>query len=84
MKQFLDKDFLLQTETAKALQKTIEDGVPCVCKGGTKELPISPRTITVSFDITLPGTIEEVKKEVENNLKYSLFKKYTNVEIKEV
>ena len=84
-KEYLDAELAtLETETAKALKKTIEEGAPYVCNGVTKELPIGPRTVTVSFDITLPGTIEEVKKEVENNLKYSLFKKYTNVEIKEV
>lgn len=84
-KKYLDEALAaLETETAKALQKTIEEGAPYVCKDGIKELPIGPRTVTVSFDITLPGTMEEVEKEVKNNLKYSLFKKYINIEIKEV
>lgn len=84
-KQYLDTALAtLETETAKALCKTIEEDKPYVCEEVTKELPIGPRTVTVSFDITLPGTMEEVEKEVQSNLKYSLFKKYTNIQIKEV
>lgn len=84
-KQYLDAALAtLETETAKTLKKTIEEGQPYVCEEVTKELPIGPRTVTVSFDITLPGTMEEVEKEVKNNLKYSLFKECTNIKIKEV
>lgn len=84
-KQYLDAELAtLKTKTAKALKKTIEEDEPYVCEKAIKELPIGSRTVTVSFDIVLYGTMEEVKKEVENNLKYSLFKKYTNIEIKEV
>ena len=83
-KKYLDEALAtLETETAKALQKTIEEDAPYVCKDGTKEVPIGPRTVTVSFDIILPGTMEEVKEEIKSNLKYSLFKQYTNIEIKE-
>ena len=84
-KQYLDAELAtLKTKTAKALKKTIEEDESYVCEKAIKELPIGPRTVTVSFDITLPGTIEEVEEEVKNNLKFSLFTTYTNIKIKEV
>ena len=84
-KKYLDESLeTLKTKTAKALKKTIEDETPYVCEEVIKALPIGPRTVTVSFDITLLGTIEEVEEEIKNNLKYSLFKTYTNIKIKEV
>lgn len=84
-KQYLDAALAtLETETAKALRKTIEEDIPYIYEEVTKELLIGPRTVTVSFDITLPGTIGEITEKIKNDLKYSLFKQYANIEIKEV
>ena len=84
-KENLDAELAtLETETAKALQKTIEEGEPYDCGEMTKELPTRHRTIRVSFDVVLNGTNEEIQSKVESNLKFSLFNEYTNIEIKEV
>lgn len=84
-KKYLDEALAtLETETAKALQKTIEEGAHYVCKEVATETPIHHRTIRVSFDVVLDGTNEAIEKKVNNNLKYSMFTDPTNVEIKEV
>lgn len=84
-KQHLDEALAtLETETAKALQKTVEEDEPYDCGEATKELPTRHRTIRVSFEVMLDGTEEAIEKKISNNLKYSLFEDYTNLKIKEV
>ena len=84
-KEHLDKALAtLETETAKALQKTIEEGAPYDYGEVMKEVPTRHRTIRVSFDVVLDGTEEAIKTKVERNLKYSMFNESTNLEIKEV
>lgn len=84
-KEYLDAELAtLETETAKALQKTIEEGEPYDCGEVTKELPTRHRTIRVSFDVVLDGTEDAIQSKVERNLKYSMFNECTNIEIKEV
>ena len=84
-KQYLDEALAtLETEIAKALQKTIEDGAPYECSEVTKELPTRHRTVRVSFDVVLDGTEEAIENKVKTNLKYSMFNECANIEIKEV
>lgn len=84
-KKYLDEALAtLETETAKALQKTIEEGAHYDCKTVVTETPIRHCTVRVSFDVVCDGTYDEIFKSVENNLRCSLFTNPTNLEIKEV
>ena len=84
-KQYLDEALaILETETAKALQKTIEKGEPYVYEKVENEPHVRHRTIRVSFDVVLDGTADAIQSKVERNLKYSMFDECTNIEIKEV
>lgn len=84
-KQYLDAELAtLETETAKALRKTIEEGEPYAYEAIKNEPHIRHRTIRVSFDVVLDGTEEAIQKKVEQTLKYSTFDHPTNIEIKEV
>ena len=84
-KQYLDEALeTLETETAKALQKTIEKDETYIYQPVENEPHIRHRTIRVSFDVVLDGTEEAIKTKVERNLKYSMFDECANIEIKEV
>jgi hypothetical protein len=84
-KKYLDEALAtLETETAKALQKTIEENEPYIYKPVENEPHIHHRAIRVSFDVVLDGTEEAIENKVKKNLKYSMFDKCTNIEIKEV
>ena len=84
-KQYLEAELAtLETETAKALKKTIEEGEPYIYEAIKNEPHIRHRTIRVSFDVVLDGTEEAIQSKVEKNLKYSMFTDPTNIEIKEV
>lgn len=84
-KEYLDAELAtLETETAKALKKTIEEGMPYDYEEKIKEMPTRHRTIRVSFDVVLDGTEEAIKTKVERNLKYSMFNECTNIQAKEV
>lgn len=85
-KQYLDEALAtLETETAKALRKTIEKGTPYINdKIKDVQQVYSKRNIKVSFEVVLRGTMEEVEKEINNKLQWSLFKNYTNLKIEEV
>ena len=84
-KEYLDAALAtLETETAKALQKTIEEDEPYTYEPIKNEPNIRRRTIRVSFDVVLDGTEEAIENKVKKNLKYSMFDECTNIEIKEV
>lgn len=84
-KQYLDAELAtLETDIAKALKKTIEEGAPYDYVEAVKKLPTMHRTIRVSFDVVLDGTNEAIQSKVEKNLKYSMFNEPTNIEVKEV
>lgn len=84
-KEYLEAELAtLKTETAKALQKTIEEDKPYIYEAIKNEPNIRHRTIRVSFDVVLDGTEEAIENKVKKNLKYSMFDECTNIEIKEV
>ena len=84
-KQYLDAALAtLETETAKALCKTIEEGEVYECKVIKNEPQYKSRTIRISFDVVMDGTDEAIQKKVVHKLKYSTFDGPTNIEIKEV
>jgi hypothetical protein len=84
-KQLLDEELAtLETETAKALRKTIDEGEPYMYEAIEKDPHIRPRTIKVSFEVVLDGTDEAIQKRVVNKLKYSSFDTPTNITIEEV
>ena len=83
-KKYLDEALAtLETETAKALQKTIEKGEPYVCEDVEVVQP-GPKNIRVSFDIVLRGTMKEIEKEVNRDIGWSPFKNCTNIKVEEV
>lgn len=84
-KEYLDAALAtLETETAKALRKTIEENAPYISEVIEDKPNVLSRTIRVSFDVVLDGTEEAIQAKVEKNLKYSMFNSPTNIEIKEV
>ena len=84
-KEYLDAELAtLKTETAKALQRTIEENEPYTYESVENEPHIRRRAIRVSFDVVLDGTNEAIEKKVNKYLNYSLFNELTNIEIKEV
>ena len=84
-KEYLDAALAtLETETAKALRKTIEEGEPYIHKTIEDKPNVRHRKIQVSFEIMLDGTNEAIQSKVEKNLKYSMFNNPINIEIKEV
>lgn len=84
-KSYLDAALAtLETETAKALRKTIEEGEPYIYEAIKNEPNIRHRKIQVSFEVVLDGTGEAIQSKVEKNLKYSMFDEPTNITIKEI
>ena len=84
-KEYLDAALAtLETETAKALCKTIEEGKPYVRKVVESEPNVHCRKIKVSFEVMLDGTNEAIQSKVEKKLKYSMFNDPINIKIEEV
>ena len=84
-KQYLDEALAtLETETAKALRKTIEEGEPYMYEAIEKDPQIRPRTIKISFEVELDGTQEAIMQKVAHKLRYSTFSNPTNITLEEV
>jgi hypothetical protein len=84
-KEYLDAALAtLETETAKALRKTIEENAPYTRKIIEDKPKVLSRTIRVSFDVVLDGTDEAIQEKVKKKLKYSTFSDPTNITIEEV
>ena len=84
-KEYLDAALAtLETDTAKALRKTIEENAPYVREVIEEKTKILSRTVRVSFEVVLDGTDEAIQAKVEKKLRCSTFTDPTNIKIENV